>query len=179
MRWQNLFAPHNFSKKKIISLIILVILLTLITIPFFPHLVIVDGESGNILYIKSFLLEKEFMISYIHSIHLTQIEELYMINDCNIILNEVHYDTYSVGMPSELSEGEVFEIKDGMFIISNMNRVFSSFDQRVGQVISDHTLIIGNNKIKLDKITSPGSWIRFEVRKFSIISLIKEVSIIE
>lgn len=179
LRWRSPFAPQNFSNKKKFLLLVLVLLFILVIIPFFPHLVIIDGETNVILYSKFFLLEKEFMIRYIHSIHLTPIEELYRINDKNIVLFEMHYDTYSVGMPSELNEGEVFEQKDGKFVISNMNRIFSNIDLRIGQIISNHTFIIDNEEIELDKITTPGSWIRFEVRNFNIVDLIKGVKFIE
>lgn len=172
LRWRKSLSPQNFYNKKTFLLLLIVILLFFIFSPFFPYLIIIDGKNNTILYSRSFLLENEFMIRYIHSIHLTPVEELYTVKDNTIILNELHYDTYSVGMPSELNYGEKFNIKNGRFVISNMNRVFSNINLRTGQVISNHTLIFNKDKIELNKITSPGSWIRFEVRKCNIIDLI-------
>ncbi|WP_176717328.1 DUF1850 domain-containing protein [Vulcanibacillus modesticaldus] len=113
-----------------------------------------------------------FKIRFIHSIHLTPVEEFYSVSeDMNIVLNELHFDTYSVGMPSELNEGEQIELKDGKIIIKNMRRVFPYIDLRVGQVIANHSLTINEQTIKLSDITPPGTWVRIQINKLSILEL--------
>lgn len=174
-RWRS-FAPRSFkekTKKQIAIFVTIAIFFLIIVFPFLPHLIVVDGETNRILYKTTFTSQDIFVIKFIHSIHLTPVYEYYQISDSmDIILTEVHFDTYSVGMPSDLNKGEVLELKDGEIIIKNMQRILPYIDLRVGQVIADHRLIIGDKEIRLADIASPGSWIRFKASNLSILDLL-------
>lgn len=172
-RW--LLSPRLF--KKISFLILTSLLLLIIVFPFFPYLEIIDGNSNKVLYKTPISTEEKFSIKFIHSIHLTPVEEIYYIDrNLNVVLTEVSFDTYSVGIPSELNENEILEFKDGRIIIKNMNRQFPFIDLRVGQVISNHTLTINNETLDLAEIASPGAPVRIKATRLSIFRIM-EVSL--
>lgn len=167
------FAPRSFIKYGIMYFLLFVLVLIMI-VPFFPHLVVMDGQTNKTLYQTAMMPKETFVIRYIHSIHLTPVKEIYQIsNDADIILQEVHFDTFSVGMPSELNEGEVLELKDGKIMIKNMNRQLPFIDLRIGQVIANHTLIINDTTVQLSKIAPPGSWVRIKATRLSMFELVK------
>lgn len=166
-------APRYFLTKafnlKLIIALILIFFLIVSVIPIYTYFIILDGETGQIIYKKKIEVDEQFAIKYIHSIHLTPVLEQYQINsDYMIVLNEVQFNTYSVGMPSELNEGEKIKLEDGKFIIENMKRELPVIDLRLGQVIANHQLFIDDKSFELSKIAPPGSWIRITVSKLNI-----------
>ncbi len=167
-------APRFFKEKRgLYVLLLFVLLFLIITLPIFPQFIITDGDTGKIVYHKATSVNDEFMIRYIHSTNLTPVEEYYRINkNFNIRLFELRYQSYSVGMPSSLEKGEKMVLKNGEIIIENMNRVFPYFDQRIGQVIANHTLTIDNKTIKFSDIDTPGSMVRIRATKLSIFELL-------
>lgn len=149
------------------------LMLLIMFLPLFPYFLIIDGESNEILYKTSIKANDQFSIKFIHSIHLTPVEEFYRIEkDLNIQLFELYFDTYSVGVESSLNEGELLEFKDGKIIIKNMNRTFPYIDLRVGQVIANHTLTINNETLELTKVASPRAYVRIQVKKLSILEIL-------
>lgn len=159
-------------KTGMLFFLIIFAFLLFVMVPFFPHLVVLDGQTNKLLFHHTVHTGQTFEIQYIHSIHLTPVNEFYQINDeLNIVLNEVHFDTYGVGMPSDLSEGETLELKNGKMMIKNMRRILPSIDLRIGQVIANHQLIMNSQKIPFSSIAPPGSWVHIEVKKLSIIEL--------
>lgn len=167
-RW--LKAPRFF---KSILVLLAILMLLIIFLPLFTYFVIADGQSGTILYKTPIEAEDQFAIKFIHSTHLTPVEEIYRVDkDLNIQLFELHFDSYGVGMESSLNEGELLELRDGKIIIKNMNRIFPYIDLRVGQVIANHTITIDNFNVELSNITSTGSQIRIQVKKLSILEIL-------
>ena len=172
-RWQALFAPRSFMKTKFIVVPFVIVFALIIMFPFLPYLVVVDGESSAIVYKSSIKAEKQFSIRFIHSIHLTPVDEFYLVDDdFNLILYETQFDTFGVGMPSGLSEGETVQLKDGKIIIKNMHRMLPYLDLRIGQVIADHTLNINGQTVKLAKVAEPGSFVRIKAVKLSILQIV-------
>jgi len=167
-RW--LKAPRFF---KSMLVLLAMIMLLIMFLPLFSYFIIIDGQSGIILYKTPIEVKDQFSIKFIHSTNLTPVEELYRVDkDLNIQLFELHFDTYSVGMESSLNEGELLELKDGKIIIKNMNRVFPYIDLRVGQIIANHTITINDRDLVLSNIISPGSLVRIQVRKLSILDIL-------
>ncbi|WP_187118682.1 DUF1850 domain-containing protein [Risungbinella massiliensis] len=128
------------------------------------------SKEGQILYSTPLQQKEPFYIQYIHSIHLTPVLEKYYVDEeMNIVVDAVTYDTYGVGMPAELEEGQTFTEENGKFTLSNINRHIPFFDQRIGQVIANHKLIIRKQEIPLSTIDSPGTSVRFQADKETII----------
>jgi len=156
------------------SIEIIFIMLLLINLPIQTMLTIKDGETGKIVFNIPIQVGGQFSIRYIHSIHKTPVTEFYSINkDLNIVVDKVIFKTYGVGMQSDIEAGEKFKIENGNYVLNHLNRVLPYFDQRIGQVIANHQLTIGNNTIPLSKISKSGNWIRFQVKKESLFEILK------
>lgn len=166
------FAPRFFKKEGLLFLLLLTLLFLIIAFPFFPHLIIIDGKHKKLLFKSSLADSDEFVISFIHSTNLTPVDDYFKIEkDYTITLMESHFESYSVGMPSELNEGEVLELKNGKIIIKNMNRNLPYIDLRIGQLVANHTLIINNKTIPFKIIASPGSMVKIKAEKLSLLQM--------
>ncbi|MCF6093215.1 DUF1850 domain-containing protein [Microaerobacter geothermalis] len=151
------------------------LLLAILFVPVFSAVTITQGETGERLFVAPVESGDTFIIRYIHSIHLTPVEEMYRIDEeGKMILDETRFQSYGVGIPYELEEGQTFSFEGDWMVISNINRVVPYFDQRVGQVIANHTLIMKDKKIPLSNISKPGSWVRFQIEKVSLFSIWRE-----
>jgi hypothetical protein len=125
-----------------------------------------QSDGDRVLLTIPLQVKEPFYIRYIHSIHLTPVIEKYYVDEAeNIVVDSVTYESYGVGMPSDLEPGQTFRQEDGKFIVGNMNRKLPYFDQRIGQVIANHTLIIRNQEIPLSEVSRPGSSVRFQATK--------------
>lgn len=110
--------------------------------------------------------DRTFSIRYIHSIHRTPVTEHYKVDEnLNLVLESVMFDSYGVGIPSELEPGETFSEQDGKFVLGNINRQLPYFDQRIGQVIANHTLLVHGTEIPLSEWSPPGTWVRFQAER--------------
>lgn len=78
-----------------------------------------------------------FVHRYVHSIHRTQVDEEFRVEDGKLVLFRLRYDTYGVGMPNDAGEG--FRVEGGRFIL-DMHRSFSSIAMRVSPVPGDGIL---------------------------------------
>ncbi len=146
----------------------------ILSAPFIPMLTLMDGKTKNIILQFPIKENEGFSLRYIHSIHRTPVEEFFYIdNEYNIIAEKTIFESYGVGIPSNVEEGQIFYRENGKFVIDHIQRVLPYFDQRIGQVIANHHLRIKGLEIPLKEVTSPGNWIRFEVSKRSILQYLK------
>ncbi|WP_077211229.1 DUF1850 domain-containing protein [Bacillus dakarensis] len=172
------------KKKKRYTIIFLVPLVALFIIlafiPFKHALVFEYQNTEQILAYIPFSEEHKFKIKYIHSIHLSDVVESYVVTkDEQIQQYELMYEDYGIGMPSNASEGEIFEQKDGKYYIKNMKRIFPFFDLRIGQVVANHTVIYKNREYALSEYMEPGTWVRIKIVKLNFFQQLKGVNILE
>ena len=154
--------------------ITLTVLLVILMIPFIPMLTLMDGKTKHTVLQFPIEINEGFSIQYIHSIHRTPVEEYFYIdNDYNIVAEKTIFESYGVGIPSNIEEGQVFYQENGKFVIDHIQRVLPYFDQRIGQVIANHQLRIKGIEIPLNKVTTPGNWVRFKVTNRSILQYLK------
>ena len=167
-------------KLRIVLLLILTSIAILFFIPLRQGLVFEYQDSGKLLAYIPFTKEDKFQIKYTHSIHLTDVIESYQETKSNEIKQyELMYENFSIGMPENAGEGEIFEQKDGKYYIKNMNRVFPYFDLRVGQVRANHTIIYNHLEYPLSNYIKPGTWIRIKIKNMNLIQQLKGVNILE
>lgn len=84
---------------------------------------------------------KEFILTYIHSIHKRPVYEYYRAESGMLHLFELRYDTTSTGMPSDSEEG--FRIEDGFFVLA-MNRWFKNLAIFVSPIPGHGVIISGH-----------------------------------
>lgn len=75
----------------------------------------------------------EISLRFVHSVQKTTVLENHYVNEAcdGFILKSTKYQSFGVGLPFLLSEGD-FRQEGEYFIIDNMNRPFSKIDLRTG-----------------------------------------------
>jgi hypothetical protein len=130
-----------------------------------PVLTVTESRTGRVVLSEPVSAGDVLKIRYIHSIHRTPVEERYHIDRRGrIVLDSVRYESYGVGMLSELEPGETFHWEDGAMVVANLNRVIGSIPLRIGQVIADHHLLLHGMDVPLAKISHPGAFVVIAVR---------------
>lgn len=170
------------SKNKIFVLLLLILFLLIISmyIPYKQAVVFLQPESDDILCYVPIAAGESFKIKYKHSIHLSDVIESYKVTEQNEIQQyELEYEDFAIGMPSEVAEGEVFEMEDGKYYVRNMDRRFEHFDLRVGKVRANHTFVQGNVTFPLTRAIEPGTRVRILVKKINFIQQLEGVNILE
>lgn len=151
-------------------LLLIIVIYAGISTPLIPALVIRDTQSNQVVWSANILDEAAFGIRWTHSIHRSTIEEQYRIVDGQIILSEMSFHDYGIGMENELAPGEELVLADGRFHIRNMQRSFPALRLFIGQVRANHTLLFAGKDIPLSLIDKPGEAITIQAEKRSILS---------
>ena len=146
--------------KKIIVIIGIILLIIL----FFPCLFI-HKMSGNI-FVKPMIHDVNIKISFIHSVQKTPVEEYLRVERLGkIILYETHYQSFGVGLPFLLDEGDFHQ--EGDTFILKMNREFNDLALRIGKN-TQHTLDIDGEILPLYKMLKAGDRIDISVQPYII-----------
>ncbi|KKK37006.1 RocC [Mesobacillus campisalis] len=170
------------NNSKFFVLLLLIVLLSTFSffIPYRQALVLQPLDQNDLFLFVPAETGDTFKIKYLHSIHLTNVIESYRLTAQRQIRQyELEYEDFAIGMPSEASEGEVFEMKDGKYFLKNMNREFGSFVLRVGKVRANHTLVYKNKHYPLSEVVEPGTRLKIQVEKLSIIQQMEGVNILD
>jgi hypothetical protein len=166
--------------KTVVLLLTIPLLLFIAFLFFYPYKQVVAftyEDQEQVLVYLSVQQDKTFQIKYTHSIHLSDVLESYRLTDKQIILTELSYEDFAVGMPSNADGHEVFEEIDGTYYIRNMNRSFPFIDLRIGQVRANHRLIYQDQTYALSNYIMPGSWVRISPKKITLWQQLKGVNI--
>ena len=154
-------------KKTIILLTIrltAVILLTIILFkPIFPKLLI----NEKVFNIKN----KEFVISYTHSVNKGLVRDYYIIEDKNIVLLKTRFASYGAGIP-EPEKSQKFTITDDYIEIDDINKKIYNLYLFVGTV-ANHKIEIDGEEIELKKLFKPQSRVKIEYKILSLFEYIK------
>lgn len=155
---------------RLFTFLLLAGVVCLLVFPLYPSLVIRDSKSHDLVWSSPIEEHGTFGIRWTHSIHRSTVEELYRISNGQIILTEMGFHDYGIGMENELAPGEELVFRDGEFRILHMNRGFPAIHLFIGQVRANHTLLYAGQEIPLGSIDEPGSAITIQVEKLSILS---------
>lgn len=172
-------SKHRY-KLFLLPFFLILILLLLLFIPIKEALVFQYQNSGKILAYIPISEGETFQMKYTHSIHLSDVVESYVVTkDHQIKQFELMYEDFAIGMPENASDGETFEQKNGKYYLKNMNRLFPSFDLRVGKVRANHILIFESNEYPLALVLEPGTWVRLKIERMNLWQQWKGVNILE
>lgn len=164
---------HMKAKWKMSLFFICCGLAVLFVSPFYPVLALEKEDSGHLIAYVPLSKAQSFQIHYIHSIHKTPVLESFRVSGNEMVLEQLEYHEFNVGMPSSVEGDAVMEVADGRITLRHMHRPFSHIDLRVAQVTPDHQLIINGTPLLFEQVASPGSWIRLRIRKLSLLELLK------
>lgn len=156
------------TRLRLFTFMLLVSCIVLLNIPFYPILVIRDSKTEQLVWSSRIQNDDTFGIRWTHSIHRSSVEELYRMEQEQIILSEMTFHDYGIGMENDLAPGEQLVFQDGQFRILHMNRLFPALHLITGQVRADHTLLFAGTQIPLRSLTDPGSAITIQIEKRSI-----------
>ena len=155
-----------------ILLSVLVFGVILSILPIFPVLTLQNVDTGKRLVHISFKGEKEFAVSFTHSVNKTPVTEFYMIQNKKIVLIQAEYYSFGAGMP-EMAEypGASLEIFDGTLRLTGLNLPVSNLIYRVGTV-AEHQLLINHQKIALQELSPIQTGIQFSYEKIGLLRYI-------
>lgn len=166
---------------KILLLLSALILISslIVWIPSQKYYVFIDNESENLAaYIP--VESRLFQIIYTHSIHLSEVIESYKVtDDGELMMTELEYEDFNIGMPSNAGEGETFVEKDGKYFIKNMTRKLPEFRLFVGDVDAGLSFKTKGSRVDLKKTLERGKSYTFRVERLSLFQLRKGVRIDE
>ncbi|MGG1662453.1 DUF1850 domain-containing protein [Brevibacillus sp. NRS-1366] len=155
---------------RLFSILLLAAVICFLTLPLYTALVIRDTKTNQIIWSRRLVEDEAFGIRWTHSIHRSAIEEHYHIVKDQIILSEMTFHDYGIGMENELAPGEELVIENGHFLIRNMHRAFPALHLFIGQIRANHTLLFSGTEIPLGSIEKPGEAITIQSEKRSILS---------
>lgn len=161
----------------LVTIPLLLLITLLVFIPYKQILAFTYEDKEKILAYLPFEKDNTFQIKYTHSIHLSDVIETYSLTENKIILTELSFKDFAIGMPSNAEGEEVFEEKNGTYYIKNMNRSFPFIDLRLGQVRADHRMIYKDHTYTLSNFIKPGTWVRISPKKLSLWEQLRGVNI--
>ncbi|MDA5109123.1 MULTISPECIES: DUF1850 domain-containing protein [Brevibacillus] len=157
---------------RLFSFLLLTAVILVALIPMFPALVVRDTETNRPVWSGRIAENGTFAIRWTHSINRTPVVETYRVRNGQIILSELTFQDYGIGMESQLAPGEHLISRDGLFRIVNMNRAFPALHLFIGQVRAHHTLLFAGQEIPLADVDKPGAAVTIRVEKRSILQAI-------
>lgn len=164
--------------RKVLGTALLMVSFTcVLAVPFSDAFVFTETRSDNpaIHYIRQ-TEDDRFVIRYTHSIHLSDVIETYEVTgDRRIRLVQMEYEDLAIGLPGHGEEGETFTAEDGRYTLEYENRVIDSFVLFVADIDTDLEFRYDGRDYNLKKLLERGSSYRFELRKLSLLELMRGV----
>ena len=148
--------------KILIAITFIIIILFLI-----PIKVLLASDLDHDKYLKSWKIRDEFTISYIHSVELTEVREIYDVEAKDIILKETYFKSYGAGLPA--TTPYEFEITPDGFRIFDINEVIETLIYRTGAVRANHKLIIEDNEYSFLSFSKGQTPVHLEVKNISLL----------
>ncbi len=126
-------------------------------------LLLTDGDTGE--KIASFSLGEDgrFAVSFIHSVNKSTVEEWYEARQDGIYVVACRYYAFGAGVATEVVPPQKLEfLDDGSMLITGFDTKVDELSYIVGTV-SDHILIIGEEKISLREVCGKNRTVHFSL----------------
>ncbi|WP_040227840.1 DUF1850 domain-containing protein [Bhargavaea cecembensis] len=121
--------------------------------------------------------EDRFAIRYTHSIHLTDVLESYRVTgDGRIRLLRMEYEDLAIGLPGHAEAGETFTERDGKYILEYEDKTLDSFNLFVADIDADLEFRYDGRRHDLKKELERGASYLFEVKRLSLLGMLKGVN---
>jgi len=153
----------------IIIIALIAISVSLLSIVRLPHLVLRNDHSGAVVFIERLDEGSEFAISFIHSVNISPVKEIFMIRDGQIVLTALEFYTFGAGMPTELEQEQTLtQLPDGGMRIDGFDREFSNLSYIIGYN-TNHTLSLESHEIPLETLDRAGQPLLFSFERLTIL----------
>lgn len=125
------------------------------------YLTLRNRDSGEV-YARYRMNEGDrFSVTFIHSVNLYPLSDIYEICDGTIYVEECKYYAYGAGVQTELNPGEELSYTDdGAILISNIHQDRTNVGYIVGTVY-DHVLSVNGEEISLRDLCGRNAAVRF------------------
>lgn len=126
------------------------------------------SDNPNFYYIRV-EDEQEFQVKFTHSIHKSNVIELYKITkDARIQLLSMVYEDLGIGMPGYAEEGQALEVKDGIYKLSFDDKVIPSFTLLVANIDLDLIFQYRQRDYNLKKLLERSKSYEFKIKNISL-----------
>ncbi|HYF83299.1 MAG TPA: DUF1850 domain-containing protein [Clostridia bacterium] len=143
------------------------------SMPLFERFTITNEKSGSLVFQDRVEKYREFHTSFTHSVNRTPVNEYYRISEGKLVLQKATFYSYGAGMPEAGEYGSSKpSIINGMVQIDNINKVFPKFTIFAG-INANHSLNTNDSEIFFSQFVKPQTPVTFEVKKVSLITLIR------
>ncbi|HLS60528.1 MAG TPA: DUF1850 domain-containing protein [Virgibacillus sp.] len=170
----------------ITSFLFIVIWCFIYLVPLTSALVFYEERSPVIRAYLPLEADDTFMITFTHSIHLTEVVEKYrLLETSEIEQYEMVFEQFGIGMPSVVGAGETLIYDEGKYYYGPADQVFSELKIRNGKTVSKHRLSYQReNEKELSEVLfndyfEPGSWYTVKVDHITIWEMVKGMKINE
>lgn len=148
---------------KIIIVLIFILIVSLL-IPI-QTLVAEDYDKGE--FLNVWRVKDGFTIAYTHSVELTEVLEIYGIEEDKIVLEETYFHSYGAGLPATTPYD--FEITPDGFRIFNIDETMETLVYRTGAVRANHKLFIEDNEYDFLDFSEGQTAVHFQIEKMSFL----------
>lgn len=156
-----------------VGLIFVILFTAALFVPFQRKLLVVEMNTGRILYSTNIKPKDTFAITYTHSINKSPVDDVLEIQaDNSLVLKKTVFRAFGVGIPSELEGEQKLTVYPDRTEIDNINRPIKECLVFVG-VVADHRFTVHNELLHLNELTKPQKTVKFEVRKVSLYNLMR------
>lgn len=120
-------------------------------------------------------------LRYTHSVHLSEVRELYRVDEGKMKPEKLVYEDTAIGMPSDAHKDDTFRMEDGKYIIEKSDRAQSLpyINLSVGQVRAKHKIIYQDESYLLKDFVGAGTNIQIDAKRLSRWKLWKGVNMLE
>ena len=132
------------------------------------YLVLTNDSSGAVLYRVRLNEGDEFSISFIHSVNISPVTEIYEIRQGEIVLTVLEFYTFGAGMPTQIEPYQTLvRLPDGGMRVEGFDRVIGNLRYIIGHT-AGQTLNAANREILLTDLDEAGQTVLFAVRRLNI-----------
>ncbi|WP_373446101.1 DUF1850 domain-containing protein [Salinicoccus bachuensis] len=127
------------------------------------YISISDMETDEELYGARIEDGERFSVTYIHSVERSPVKEVFEVRGTEIFTMESHTESFGAGMPYE---GEVMELENGKFIISDINRPVHGGALRIRpSSVFPHHIMIGEDDVVISDPPYKGRNLEVEISR--------------
>lgn len=127
------------------------------------RLVICDRDSGKIYTEYDIIDGEEFSISFIHSVNITEVTDVYYADGDTIVCDKCIYSSFGAGMPTEWEENWQVSYEGDKITISGLDIRQKEVTYIVGTVY-DHILHIDGKNIVLNELCGKNAEITLKIK---------------
>lgn len=151
-------------KKTVILVIVFIFTFLFLIIPLVPVLIIRMDHTHKLIVLYSPVIVK---ISYIHSVELLNVTEIYIIENNSFYLKTLIWPGYGAGLSSSINDiNGSLNVTNGEYVLSNANI-------NIGDRITVNMIFMINATIKVNNYEINGKEIELRVKKVSLLEFLK------